>query len=340
MQNLTAGVFCVEGMSCPGCELRIENRLKKLTGVITVEAKYTDATVNVSFNSALTELPQIADAIKGLDYTVRTMHEQITGTQHEKTTKNKSTWAAKNIGTVLIIVAFVLLARNIIDLDLSDGIPANMGYGILFVVGLVNSLHCIAMCGGINLSLCVSYRTKSDNGLSRLLPSVLYNSGRVISYTLIGGIVGAIGSVINISPRAQGLGAILAGSFMLLMGLNMLNVFPALRKITPRMPKIFGNKIYNQIGKSGPFVVGLLNGLMPCGPLQTVQIYALGTGSFVTGALSMFLFSIGTVPLMFGFGAVSSMMSDKFTAKMMRISAILVMALGCVMLIMGLSRRY
>ena len=103
------------------------------------------------------------------------------------------------------------------------------------------------------------------------------------------------------------------------------------------MPKIFGNKIHNNNGNYGPFYVGLLNGLMPCGPLQAMQIYALGTGSFAAGALSMFLFSAGTVPLMFGFGAVSSMLSGKFTHKMMKASAVLVIVLGLVMANRGVA---
>ncbi|NLE24030.1 MAG: heavy metal transporter, partial [Clostridiaceae bacterium] len=78
-------------------------------------------------------------------------------------------------------------------------------------------------------------------------------------------------------------------------------------------------------------------GLMPCGPLQAMQIYALGTGNFAAGALSMFLFSMGTVPLMFGFGAVSSILSGKFTHKMMKVGAMLVIVLGLLMLNRGLN---
>ena len=73
------------------------------------------------------------------------------------------------------------------------------GFGILFVVGLLTSLHCIAMCGGINLSQCVSYKFGNDENarFSKLRPSILYNGGRVISYTIIGGIVGTMGSVVS-----------------------------------------------------------------------------------------------------------------------------------------------
>lgn len=75
---------------------------------------------------------------------------------------------------------------------------------------------------------------------------------------------------------------------------------------------------------------------MPCGPLQTMQIYALGTGSLIAGALSMFFFSIGTVPLMFGLGAISTFISNKSTKLMIKISAIIIIILGFNMLSRGI----
>ncbi len=222
------------------------------------------------------------------------------------------------------------------DFNYIPQVNQSMGYGLLFfVVGLLTSLHCIAMCGGINISQCVSYRL-GDNR-SNVKPSILYNVGRVISYTVIGGIAGGLGSVISFSGVAKGIVAIFAGVFMLSMGLNMLNVFPWLKKVSLRMPKFFGNKIYNNQNKYGPLYIGILNGLMPCGPLQSMQLYALGTGSILNGALSMFFFSVGTLPLMFGLGIVSSFISNKLSHRILKVSAILVMVLGLVMLNRGLS---
>jgi len=80
----------------------------------------------------------------------------------------------------------------------------------------------------------------------------------------------------------------------------------------------------------GPFFVGLANGFMPCGPLQTMQLYALGTGSAFAGALSMLIFSVGTVPIMLGFGFAAALLPRKFVPVMVRASAVLVMFLGVV----------
>ena len=76
---------------------------------------------------------------------------------------------------------------------------------------------------------------------------------------------------------------------------------------------------------------------MPCGPLQTMQLYALGTGSFLTGALSMFFFSLGTIPLLFGLGIVSALVSHRFNRRMLAATGILVLLLGVVMITRGLS---
>jgi len=339
-KRLISKILRIEGMSCTNCEIRIENALKKLDGVVKVKAVYSSSNVYITYDANVIRLERIIRAIEEQDYTVmdKPETESVTGTNAKKAAGGRIS-AGRLLGIGIILLAFYLVIEKTAGFNFIPEINQSMGYGILFVVGFLTSLHCIAMCGGINLSQCVSYR--ADDGdygrLSKIKPGLLYNCGRVVSYTVIGGIAGALGTVIGFSGTARGIVAVAAGIFMVIMGLNMLNVFPRLRKLNPRMPKIFGEKIYSGRGKYGPLFVGLLNGLMPCGPLQAMQIYALGTGSFTAGALSMFMFSIGTVPLMFGFGAVSSIIGRKFTHKMMKLSAVLVIVLGVVMANRGLA---
>lgn len=339
-KRLISKILRIEGMSCTNCEIRIENALKKLDGVVKVKAVYSSSNIYITYDANVIRLERIIRAIEEQDYTVmdKPETESVTGTNAKKAAGGRIS-AGRLLGIGIILLAFYLVIEKTAGFNFIPEINQSMGYGILFVVGFLTSLHCIAMCGGINLSQCVSYR--ADDGdygrLSKIKPGLLYNCGRVVSYTVIGGIAGALGTVIGFSGTARGIVAVAAGIFMVIMGLNMLNVFPRLRKLNPRMPKIFGEKIYSGRGKYGPLFVGLLNGLMPCGPLQAMQIYALGTGSFTAGALSMFMFSIGTVPLMFGFGAVSSIIGRKFTHKMMKLSAVLVIVLGVVMANRGLA---
>ena len=320
----------IDGMTCVNCENRIERKLQRTNGVRKAKVRYASGTAEITYDENITSIEKIIAVIERLGYKAA-----------EETEKTKRADASKALGVFVVLFALYMILRRFGALDVFNAFPEareGMGYGMLFVIGLLTSLHCVAMCGGINLSQTVSRNAQmSKSGTAVLLPSVLYNSGRVISYTVIGGIVGAVGSVVSFSGTMKGVVQLAAGVFMIIVGLNMLNLFPGLRRLTPRMPKVFAKKINQQKSGKSPFIVGLLNGLMPCGPLQAMQLYALSTGSPVKGALSMLLFSLGTVPLMFGLGALSTFLSRKFTAKMMTVSAVLVVVLGISMFSSGMS---
>lgn len=333
-------VINVEGMTCTSCELRIEKAVGRLGGIKEIKAVYSSSKVYVAFDEETVNAQEIIKAIEGAGY--KASPNAAAGskikTKNGKIERKDQSSAGQVIGLVIILLSLYVIINNTIGFNFIPEIDQSMSYGVLFTVGLLTSLHCMAMCGGINISQCIAYKHVDDeNRISRLKPSLLYNLGRVISYTIIGGVVGALGAVVSFSGSAKGLVAIIAGIFMMIMGLNMLNLFPWLKKLNPRMPKFIGKLLYNNSSQYGPFYIGLLNGLMPCGPLQAMQLYALGTGSFVSGALSMFAFSIGTVPLMFGFGAISTYLGKRFTHNMLRISAVLVIVLGIVMATRGLS---
>nr|MCR5754994.1 sulfite exporter TauE/SafE family protein [Acetatifactor sp.] len=205
--------------------------------------------------------------------------------------------------------------------------------------------HCIAMCGGINLSQCIPHgknRNENDNRFATFRPAILYNLGRVVSYTAIGFLLGLVGMLIGggsgtgVSVLFQGVLKMIAGIFMVIMGINMLGIFPWLRRFNLRMPKFLAVKIGTKKANSRqPLMVGLLNGLMPCGPLQSMQIVALASGNPFAGAFAMFMFSLGTVPLMLGLGSLVSALGKKFSKKIMSVGAVLVVVLGLAMLSQG-----
>lgn len=321
-------VIKIKGMSCSGCELKIENALGKVDGVKRVKASFAASTATVEYDPAIVNPDQLAGVIQRLGYEVDSNDKA----------KPQSFTINQFLGIGIVIFAIYFMVKSTAGFNFIPQVDQSFGYGMLFVVGLLTSLHCIAMCGGINLSQCINQQEEGRvSKLAELKPSLLYNTGRVISYTLIGGAAGALGSVVTFSGTAKGIVSIGAGLFMVVIGLKMLDLFPWLRKFNINTPKFLGRKISNNRSKLGPFYVGLLNGLMPCGPLQTMQIYALGTGNPLAGAASMFFFSLGTVPLMFGFGAVSSLLSSKFNQRMLKISGALIIVLGLTMVSRGLS---
>jgi len=117
-------------------------------------------------------------------------------------------------------------------------------------------------------------------------------------------------------------------------------IFPALRKFQIRLPN-FVNKLVKPEKKehsSSPLVIGLLNGLMiACGPLQAIYIMAAGTGSMVEGAKLLFVFALGTLPVMLGFGYLASVIGKKATHKILKVSGVVVIILGLVMVNRGLA---
>ncbi len=326
-------VLQLRGMTCTGCEMRIQRKLEKTEGIISCQVSFSESKATVTYNPEKISLNGIKALIRNLDYEV----------VESKVNNGKKNDKITNIlGAVLLIYAIYTIMRYFGFTDVFNFFPEadeNMSYGVLFVIGVLTSFHCVAMCGGINLSQCLHVKDgKPEKGrFAGLRPGLLYNAGRVISYTVIGGIVGAAGSVIQLPGSTKGIVQVIAGIFMVVMGINMLDIFPWLRRFNPRMPKIFAAKIHEGKQSNSPLYVGLLNGLMPCGPLQAMQLYALSTADPVKGALSMFLFSLGTVPLMFLLGAVSTFLSKKFAHKMMTTGAVLVVILGISMFSSGMS---
>ncbi len=350
-------ILSVEGMTCAHCELSIEEGLSEIKGVEKVDVSFNTGKVTIIYDEEKVNLDSIKDVIRDLGYEPGELEEKGSdkrlGKDKEEDSEEgkgqagnkdsgKSLGQAK-INTEALYILIIILGGYVILkefglLNFTNYFPqiqSTMGYGMLFVIGVLTSLHCVAMCGGINLAQSVN---SIKHGGSTVVPNLLYNLGRVVSYTIIGGIAGALGSVVSIGGGFRGAVAIFAGVFMVIMGLNMLNIFPWLRRFNLKMPKFLGRRISNEKKKNhSSFYVGLLNGLMPCGPLQSMQLYALSTGSFGAGALSMFLFSLGTVPLLFGLGTLSSKLNKKFTAKMMTVCAVLVVVLGFGMLNNGLA---
>ena len=313
-------------MSCINCQNRIEKALKKAKGIKEAAVSYEKGTAEISYDADRISLQEIETVIRAAGYEVRKSTAVDTG-------------AGRTASFIVLILAlFVLLQRSGILNVLAPGQLADtgMGYGMLFIIGLLTSVHCVAMCGGINLSQCIGNGEQTS-----FLAAALYNLGRVISYTCIGFVLGLVGMLaggngnVGIPVVLQGILKLIAGALMVIMGINMLNLFPYLRRFTLHMPQGFAEKINSKKAGRGAFAVGLLNGLMPCGPLQSMQLVALASGSPIAGAVSMLMFSLGTVPLMLGLGSAVTLLGRRFAGKAMTAGAVLVVVLGLAMISQG-----
>jgi len=367
--------FIAEGTTCESCAEVIKRQALKVEGVEHAEFDYATETGSVTFDSEKTNIDEILYKIEEKGYKCFILDEKGSGPSEEgtaataaetagpqgltaqgtvgkKTGKRRKVTAeecmcdkqpkgdsAKTLGWVFGIIGIIIAGYFILQLTDKIGLPQlsqNMGYGLLFVVGLLTGFHCIAMCGGF----VVSYTAKAaQEGRKSYTSHLMYAIGKTASYTIIGAIFGLVGSIIAFTPTMRGVAGVLAGMFLLLFGLKMLNIFPALRKIQFRTPRFITRFVGKESeSQSSPLVIGLLNGLMiACGPLQAIYIMAAGTGSMVEGAKLLFVFALGTLPVMLGFGYLTSFISSKMTHKILKASGAIVMVLGLIMINNGLT---
>ncbi|RME54843.1 hypothetical protein D6777_02505 [Candidatus Woesearchaeota archaeon] len=315
---MTKKKFKIKGMVCKSCERLLEKEISKIEGVNSVDINYGSETAKVSYDDSL-DFNKIKDIIESHNYYV------------EDINKEKSLMPLI-LGVILAIFFFWYIYSNIEMPQISQ----NMGYGLLFLVGLLTGFHCVSMCGGF----VVSYSADKNNKDKPYKLHLSYATGKIISYTVIGAIFGFLGSVIAFTPMMRGVSGILAGLFLIIFGLKMLNIIPSLRKFNLKLPSSLERFIakHSISNKKKPMVIGLLNGLMiACGPLQAIYIMAAGTGSMLEGAKMLFIFALGTLPVMLGFGHLTSILSKKSTHKILKLSGVVVILLGLIMVNRGMA---
>ena len=230
---------------------------------------------------------------------------------------------------LIILGGLYVIARQLGLTDIFSAFPTvgteKIGWAALFGVGLLTSVHCIAMCGGINLAQSVS----GDAG-GPLARALLYNAGRLTSYTLVGGALGALGQAVAVTAQMRAVVGVAAGVCMVVVGVGMAGRFSFMRRLSPRLPSR-ATEALRAFARTGPFAVGLANGFMPCGPLQAMQLYAVASGGFLAGASSMLFFCLGTIPLMFAFSGAAGALKSAWRKTMMQVSSAVIVLLGAVM---------
>lgn len=322
--------FRVGDMHCQGCETTIEQAVAQVSGVRSVKADFIAGTATITFDPARTDPKQIVGAIDSQGY--QCSPSPIGGPSK-----------LRAFGRLLVallalaaIVAILILGDQLAERMHLPQFDRSMSYGLLFLIGFVTGFHCVGMCGAFVVGYTASAAASGKRSV--VLSHVLYGVGKTLSYALIGGLFGLLGSFIAFTPEVRGFAAIAAGIFLIVFGLNMLDWFKSLRRIRIRIPAFLNRFTYSRTQKSkSPFLIGLLNGLMiACGPLQAMYIMAASTGSFLEGAKLLFIFGLGTLPILFGFGVLTSLISAQATRGLLKASAFLVMTLGLIMLNRGL----
>ena len=302
--------FDVYGMKCHSCEVSVEHEINELKGITNVSADYENSMVIVTYDDEICDDNKIKIAIKNCGFS------------------SSNNLMIKVLCLSIIVISMFFLGNNPLTGKQTSFSNFETSFVMLFILGFFTSFHCVGMCGGILLTQTIN---KKENNLckkSSFMTAIKYNSGRIISYTIIGGIVGALGSIFSTTVQIQNLIKVIAGVFMIISGLHMIGI-----KIFNNIHiPIFFKKSTCVNNHKNPFIIGYLSGFLPCGPLQTMQLYALSSGSFIMGASSMFVFSLGTLPIMLTFAYFSSRINSLFNEKIYKYVGILIVILGILMM--------
>lgn len=297
---MTTYTFHVNGMHCKSCVLLIEDNLKDAAGVLTVKANLARCEVVVSGDlgdEPLKIVQELTPRIQSHGYSLSLEKEQ----------KNKG-WSdfVYAIPIALIfIVGFVLLQKaGLVSLVTTS----NVGYGTAFIIGLIASVStCLAIVGGLVLSMSANY-TKEG---SIWKPQLLFHVGRLAGFFVLGGVIGVLGNSLHLGLTGNFILSIIVGIVMLILGVNLLDIIHATKKLQLTLPKIFAKHTINKASAMthalAPLLIGIGTFFLPCGFTQSMQIYTLTTGSFIRGALTMFVFALGTLPMLalLSFGSFS-----------------------------------
>jgi sulfite exporter TauE/SafE len=293
-------------------------------------------------NRLIEQQPSFLQRATGVAYLERSM-DQNPADRDSKLSDKNSPRDYVEIGAAFVILFGILFVVNQLDfLPQRFAVSDEMSYGLVFVIGVVASIStCIAVTGGLLVAVAAKYNEASGNltSVQRLKPHIYFNVGRVMSYTLLGGAIGALGSALTLSPAINGMVTIAASAVMILLGLQMLKVFPSLTRFMPTMPKAFSHRIHDfaeSDTKRSAFVLGAATFFLPCGFTQALQLYVLAKGSFATGALTMLAFSLGTLPALFSLSAVSSFATGAFQSRFLKLAGAAVIVLGILNIQYGL----
>lgn len=324
--------FTVKYMECNSCEKIIEKQALSLKGVKRIKTDFSTGTGEVTYDRNVIGLDNIFKKINEKGYVCYSGEKKPT----ESVVKNKRSNILLILGALAILAGGYFILQTRFNLGSLPNLDQNTSLAMLFIVGLLTGFHCIAMCGGFVVSYASKNVARDTAGGISLKSHLIYGFGKTLSYTIIGAVFGFIGSFLTFTPLMRGAVAILAGLFLIMFGLNTLDFLIWFRRFRFKTPSFIENSKWAG-GNHSPLVIGLLNGLMiACGPLQAIYIFAAASGSAYYGALYLLAFGLGTLPVLLGFGVLTSFVSAQFTHKVLRFSGVAVIILGVIMLNRGL----
>jgi len=282
----------VNGMHCAACILLIENTLAESGRVAHAKADLTANSVEVTGAFGDTSPEMLAEELTPL----LRPHGYTLSAEKKAHVAGWGDFAYALPLALVLIATFLLLQKAGLTSFITG---SDVSYGTAFLIGLIASVSsCLAVVGGLVLSL--SATSAREGGTWRT--QALFHAGRFGGFFVLGGAVGLLGSSLQLGLTANIVLGILVALVMLILGVNLLDVFRFTKRLQITMPARFSRHLARGAKRHDHYLAPLLIGIgtffLPCGFTQSMQLYALSTGSFMQGALTMTVFALGTFPVL------------------------------------------
>lgn len=323
----------VSGMTCHSCEVLVERSWKNIRGVKNVKADAERGTVKISTNRQI-DKEELQKNL--LDQKYRVSKEELS--VEEKRTRPGWSELAGLFALALGLAWVISKLGGLV----SGGPTENVGLGTALFLGVLASVSsCLAIVSGLMISSTAEIARTSDKPSKRARPVLMFLAGRVVSYSLLGGVLGWLGARLAFSSTTTSIILAAAAVYMVLVGLDMLHLLPAsIRRYLPGTPKALTHGVMDKAQKSGtwmPALMGAATFFLPCGFTQALQAYALTTGSFTASAIILGGFAIGTVPGLLAFGLAATSFKGSTGRFLFKVAGALVIVLGILNLRNGIA---
>jgi len=289
----------VTGLHCKACEILSEDALERVKGVTHAKVNQKTGEAEIFYKEEkIPALSEIKNSLEEIGYRVKDIEDN----NEDKSKTGKYSWVV--LVLAIIIIYWFISLYNLPDFSSFLG-QGEFSFSLALLVGLVAGVStCLALVGGLILGLSANYAKEHPEAtrFQKFRPHLLFNVGRIGGFFILGGTLGLIGSTFKLSPIFNGILIILAGLTIMFLGLKLLDI-PAFNDLEISLPKNFGHKFKT----NNALILGALTFFLPCGFTQAMQIYALGTGNFLSGGLVMALFALGTAPGLLGLGGLVSL---------------------------------
>lgn len=328
METTKSYTFHTIGMHCKSCEILTEGELREHPSIKHVKSSSVENTINVTGDFGERTVASIAAELSPL------IEKHGYSLSHEPHIANRKLGEFKIALPIAIgfgALFFVLQKLGLFRI-LGGG---ELSFAGAMIVGVVASLSsCMAVVGGLVLSMSATF---SREGL-KFRPQIYFHLARLVTFFILGGVIGAIGSAFTLGRGGNLVLGLLVGLVMLVMGINLLGIFKFTKKLQPLMPKFISShaKTLSSMNHSlTPLLLGAITFFLPCGFTQAMQVYTLSTGSFLSGALNMFAFALGTLPVLALLSFGSSFIKDRKASGVFYKSAGLIVIMFAIINLLG-----